>query len=148
MYERDIDPHEELTDDYCNFLEAHPWHCETRSSESVDPLDDDDGLGDDVPNVRHTPYCPMDTLDALEFCGRLADDLANGKPVSRAMAVMAAGQAVKCFEKYNYELQEWFYDAQEAATKREATEIGTDEKPRDPTADEGSGDKREGKSMT
>ena len=97
MYERDIDPHEELTDDYCNFLEAHPWHCETRSSESVDPLDDDDGLGDDVPSVRHTPYCPMDTLDALESCGRLVDDLANGKPVSRAKAVMAAVLSAETF---------------------------------------------------
>jgi len=138
MYERDIDPHEELTDDFCNFLEAHPWHCETRSSESIDPLDDDDGLGDDVPSVRHIPYCPMDTLDALELCGRRLDDLANGKPVSRAKAVMAAGQAVKCLEKYNYELQEWFFDARDAATKRDVNEIDTGDTPRDPPADAGS----------
>ena len=147
MYERDIDPHEELTDDYCNFLEAHPWHCETRSSESVDPLDDDDGLGDDVPSVRHTPYCPMDTLDALESCGRLVDDLANGKPVSRAKAVMAAGQAAKCFAKYDYEQQEWFIDAFEAVTKRETKGIGADDTPRDPTADEELGDQCERKSI-
>ena len=78
---------------------------------AVELFEDDDGLGDDVPNVRHTPYCPMDTLDAPELCGRLADDLANGRLVSRDKAVMAAGQAVKCLEKYDYELQEWFFDA-------------------------------------
>jgi hypothetical protein len=69
-----------------------PGWCEP-SGGAVDLFEDDDGLGDDVPNVRHTPYCPMDTLDALEFCGRVADDLANGKPVSRAKEVASESPA-------------------------------------------------------
>ena len=113
---------------------------------AVELFEDDDGLGDDVPNVRHTPYCPMDTLDALELCGRLLDDLANGKPVSRAKAVMAAGQAVKCFAKYDYEQQEWFIDALEAVTEREANATG--DRPGEPLADAGSGDKGERESTT
>ena len=117
-------------------------------SKSVDLLDDDDGLGEDVPSFRHTPYCPIDALDALELCGRLLDGLANGKPVSPDKAVMAAGQAVKCFARYNYEQQEWFIDALCAATEREANGVGTDDTPRDSTADEGLGDKRERKSTT
>jgi hypothetical protein len=149
MYERDIDPYEELTDDFCNFLEAHPWHCETRSSPLEDEYRDNGWVHvPDAPDVEDGPYCPIDTLDALELCGRLADDIAHGKPVSRAKAVMAAGQAAKCFAKYEYEQQEWFIAAFEAVTERETKRIGADDTPRDPTADEGLGDKRERKSTT
>ncbi len=55
-------------------------------------------------------------------------DFANGKSVSRDKAVIAAGQAVKCFAKYEYEQQEWFIDTFEAVTERETKGIGTDEK--------------------
>lgn len=130
---------DELKLDENTCVSYDPDWCEP-ISEPVDPLDDDDGLGDDLPSYCPSPYCPMDTLDTLELCGRLLDDLVNGKPVSRAKAVMATGQAVKCFEKYGYELQEWFFDARDAA-KREVNEIGTGDTPRDPTADEGSGDR-------
>ena len=40
MYERDIEPYEELTDEFCNFLEAHPWHCEAKPSNWVHVPDD------------------------------------------------------------------------------------------------------------
>ena len=122
------------------------WH--EPESKSVDLLDDDDGLGEDVPSFRHTPYCPIDALDALEVCGRLVDDFANGKPVSPEHAVMAAGQAAKCFAKYEYEQQPWFINAFEAVTERETKGIGTGDTPPDPTADEGLGDKRERKATT
>ncbi len=121
------------------------WH--KPESKSVDLLDDDEGFGEDVPSFRHSPCCQIDALDALEVCGRLVDDYANGKPVSRDAAVMAAGRAVKCFAKYDYEQQEWFSDALQAATERETKGIGADDTPRDPTTDEESGDKRERKSI-
>ena len=138
---------DELKLDENTCVSYDPDWCEPMS-EPVDPLDDDDGLGDDLPSYCPSPYCPMDTLDALEFWGRLLDDLVNGRPVSREKAVMAAGQAVKYLEKYNYEPQQWCYDARDAATKRDVNEVGTDYTPREPPANEGSGDKRERKSMT
>lgn len=57
MYEREIDPYEELTEDDWNFLEAHPWHSYRESSNLdyeyrangwvhvPDEADDEDALG-------------------------------------------------------------------------------------------------------
>ncbi len=81
-------------------------------SKSFDlPDDDDEGFGEGVPSFRHNPYCPIDVLDALEFCGRLAYQIAVGESVTPAQAERAAGRAVKCFAKYDYEQQEWFTEA-------------------------------------
>lgn len=138
MYERDIDPYEELTDEFCNFLEAHPWHCETPSS-NLDHVSDD-------PDVEDGPYCPMDTLDALEHCGRLAYQIAIGESVTPEEAARAAGRAVKCFKCYDYEQQPWFTEALPFMEKREPRNIRAGDRLIEPHIDAGSGDKREGES--
>jgi len=128
MYERDIDPYEELTDDICNFLEAHPWHGD-RESSNLDYEYRANGWVHvpDEPKVQDGPDCPRDALDALEFCGRLAFDVANGKTVSPTQAARAARQAVKCFAYYNYDQQEWFTDALPPARESEP-DTGADDK--------------------
>ena len=135
MYERDIDPYEELTDEFCNFLEAHPWHCEAKPSNWVHVPDE--------PEVQNGPYCPMDALDALEHCGRLAYMIANGETVSPEEAARAAGRAVKCFTCYEYEQQPWFTAALPFMKEREPRNIRTYDRLNAPPADAGSGDKRE-----
>ena len=110
------------------------------SGGAVDLFEDDDGPCDE-PEVQNGPYCPMDALDALEHCGRLAYMIASGGTVSPEEAARAAGRAVKCFTCYEYEQQPWFTEALPFMKKREPRNVPTDERLIEPRADVGSGDK-------
>ena len=148
MYERDIDPYEELTEDFCNFLEAHPWHCETPSS-NLDGEYRANGwvhVPDD-PDVEDGPYCPMDALDALEHCGRLAYQIAIGESVTPEEAARAAGRAVKCFTCYDYEQQPWFTEALPFTKKLALDDTRAADELKEPPADAGLGDKGKRESM-
>lgn len=141
MYERDIDPCEELTDEFCNFLEAHPWHCETPSSNL-----DWAHVPDDT-DVQDGPYCPIDVVHALEHCGRVAHEIASGEAVSPEDAARAAGRAVKCFTCYEYEQQPWFTEALPFTKKLALDDTRAADELKEPPADAGSSDKGERESM-
>lgn len=112
MHERDINECDELIADICDYEDANTWDCDAGSSNLdyeymangwVHVPDDSD--------VQDGPYCPIDALDAIEFCGRLAYEIANGEAVSTEEAEDAAGRAVKCLADYDYEQQPWFTEA-------------------------------------
>ena len=115
---------------------------------AVDLFEDDDGPCQDEADVQDGPYCPIDVLDALEHCGRLAYQIAIGMPVTPEQAAKAAGQAVKCFTCYDYEQQPWFTEAVPFMKEREPRIIRADDRLNEPHADAGSGDKREREATT
>ena len=117
------------------------------SGGAVDLFEDHDGPCDDT-DAQDGPYCPIDALDALELCGRLAYMIANGEAVPTEDAARAAGQAVKCFAYYNYEQQEWFTEVWPLTKEPAPNATMTDYASKEPPVNEGSGDKRERKSMT
>lgn len=142
MERHDFNDHDEQIADICNYEEANPWHCHEASS-NLDYEYRANGWVHvpDEPATEDGPHCPIDALDALEFCGRLAYMIANGETVSPEEAARAAGQAVKCFAFYDYEQQPWFTEAWLFTKKREPSNIQADERPAEPHVDAGSSNK-------
>ena len=104
---------------------------------AVDLFEADDGPEDDDADVQDGPYCPIDALDALEHCGRLAFMIANGEAVSPDDAAKAAGRAVKCLAHYVYEQQPWFTEAWPFVGESEPSDTRADDRLNEPPADAG-----------
>ena len=113
------------------------------SGGAVNLFEDDDGPCHDDTDVEDGPYCPIDALDALELCGRLAYEIANGETVTPEDAARAASRAVKCLASYDYEQQPWFTEAWPFTSGPAPNDTRTDDKSKESPVDAGSRDKCE-----